>query len=468
MKIYTFLALARAISTAHGHLLERAPIPGVLALRYSRSSAQVEKRADKFVDLPTGASSANYIVNITAGTPPQPITLSLDTGSSDTILLTSEPSWCKEHEGYCPNVGFYNANKSSTYKYLNSDFVSNFGFADQGQGSGASGDVATDTFVIEGATLKNQQFAIAYGNPTISASILGIGYAAGENQVYAKPNVISPSYDNFPLSLAKQGATNLALFSLWKDTVDGHDGAVLFGGIDTAKYTGDLTTLATQPREGFPNITAFDVLLNGVALDGNSSFPKGSTGSVPVVLDCGTAYTILPDDWVTPIHKQFDVTYFKANDTAYVDCALQTAQYTVKYTFDSLTIEVPISRLVSLRAVNPDACSFDIVPAGDRHALLGDNFLSSAYTVFDITNNQISLAPRDFSSTDDKVVAVPAGGVKAIKGSTTGDASSSGTPTDSGAASTTSSKKNGASAVSFSGYLVGISLFCIASLELVL
>lgn len=307
---------------------------------------------------------------------------------------------------------------------------------------------------MSGVTLKDQQFALAYGNFSISYSILGLGYAAGENQVYADPPL--PPYDNFPLTLAKQGATNLALFSLWKDAVDTRDGHLLFGGIDTAKYTGSLTTLDVQNREGFPNITAFDVLINGVGLSGDSSFPKGSTGSVSTVLDCGTGYSILPDDWVKPIHDQFNVTYFKANDSAYIDCALQSSKYTIDYTFESLTIKVPMSYMVNLRAVNPSICSFGLVPAGERIPLLGDNFLSSTFTVFDLTNNQISLAPRDFSSKTDKVVVVPAGGVKAI-GSTTTNPSSTGT----GSAPSGTETKSGASAISIPAYLTGISLLSV-------
>lgn len=355
-----------------------------------------------------------------------------------------------------------NANKSSSYKYIASNFSSNFGFATQGQGSGASGDVAQDTFDVAGATLKNQQFDIAYGNATIAFSILGLSYAGGENQY---------PYNNFPLSLAKSGATNLAAFSLWKDTVTSHDGQVLFGGVDTTKYTGSLTTLATQTRTGFPAPVAFDVLLNGVALDGNSSFPAGSTGSVLHVLDCGTAYSILPDDWVQPIYNEFNVTYFTANDTAYVDCALQAAPYTIDFTFESTTIKVPMSYMVSLRSINPNICTFGIVPAGTRIALLGDNFLSSSYTVFDLTNNQISLAARDFSSTTDSIVAIPSGGVKSISPSASGTTPSatpspSGTATGSAPAATTSTKKSSASALSFSGFaaIVPISFVLFISL----
>jgi hypothetical protein len=107
MKIYTLLlSLTGVIPTTNGQLLGRTPIPGVISLPYSRGPTQLQKRDDGFVDLPFGATYFNYMVNITVGTPPQPITLSLDTGSSDTILITQESPFCIENAGYCPSVGY--------------------------------------------------------------------------------------------------------------------------------------------------------------------------------------------------------------------------------------------------------------------------------------------------------------------------------------------------------------------------
>lgn len=325
-----------------------------------------------------------------------------------------------------------------------------------------------------GATLKNQQFAIAYGNFTIAYSLLGLGYAAGENQVHADPPL--PQYNNFPLTLAAQGATNLALFSLWKDAVDSHDGQLLFGGIDTTKYIGNLTTLKTQKRRPeHTEIYAFDVLINGVGYNGAMS-----GGSVSAVLDCGSSGAMLPDNWVKPIYDELKVTYTKNNDTAYIDCDLRKSKSTVDFQFGSLKIKVPMSYMVSLRSIDPDVCTFGIIPAGDRHPLLGDNFLSSAYAVFDLTNDEISLAPRDFSSTTDNVVVVPAGGVKAIgsettkpsstgtgTGSDTTEPSSTETGTGTGTGSepdATETKKSGASTISSPAALIGISLLGIFSL----
>jgi hypothetical protein len=91
--------------------------------------------------------------------------------------------------------------------------------------------------------------------------------------------------------------------------------------------------------------------------------------------------------------------------------------------------------------------------------------LHSSYAVFDLTNNQISLANRNFSSTTDNVVAVPAKGVKALASSTTTPSSTgTGTATGTATSATATKKKSSASALSFPGYLIGISLIGVVSL----
>lgn len=44
-------------------------------------------------------------------------------------------------------------------------------------------------------------------------------------------------------------------------------------------------------------------------------------------------------------------------------------------------------------------CQFGIEPAGDDPILFGDTFLRSAYVVYDLANNQISLAQTNFNAT---------------------------------------------------------------------
>jgi hypothetical protein len=322
--------------------------------------------------------------------------------------------------------------------------------------------VTTDIFNLAGATLKNQQFYAVYKNSFLGLSVLRLSYTVAKNQVFTNPP--QESYDNFSLSLAKQSTTNLTLFNLWEDAVNSHNGEVFFKNINKIKYKNDLTTLDTQKHDDFDKIIAFDILFDGVGFSKNFSFFKPSTRSESTVFDCDTAYSIFPNDWVQSIHKQFNVTYFNVNNIAYIDCNFQSESYTVDFIFDFFAIQVLMSYLVSLHSLNPKACSFGLVSAGSRHSLLGDNFLSSSYTVFDLTNNQISLATRDFSSTTDDVVAVPAGGVKAI-GFSISTSNSSSTDTGTASVSTTSSSKTSEAPVFlFSTYLASV-LFVVLSLK---
>jgi Eukaryotic aspartyl protease len=83
--------------------------------------------------------------------------LHIDTGSSDLWVESSDSTLCKSRGSPCAESGTYNANKSSTYSYVNSEF--NISYVD---GSGASGDNAKDTFTIGSADVTGFQFGIGY------------------------------------------------------------------------------------------------------------------------------------------------------------------------------------------------------------------------------------------------------------------------------------------------------------------
>jgi hypothetical protein len=50
-----------------------------------------------------------------------------------------------------------------------------------------------------------------------------------------------------------------------------------------------------------------------------------------------------------------------------------------------------------------------ISDAGGSTSVLGDTFLRSAYVVYDLANNEISLAPTNFNSTQTSVSAIASG-----------------------------------------------------------
>lgn len=68
--------------------------------------------------------------------------------------------------------------------------------------------------------------------------IMGLGFPSGE---FASNQNLS-EYNTTVLTMANQGVINSAAFSLYLNDV-ASQGSILFGGYDTAKYTGELQTL---------------------------------------------------------------------------------------------------------------------------------------------------------------------------------------------------------------------------------
>ena len=90
---------------------------------------------------------SNTAVIVTIGTPPQPIALQLDTGSSDIWVQVPYSQLCQSRGNPCAASGTYDNSSSSTYLYVNSLFNISYG-----DGTQALGDYGTETFAIGGSS----------------------------------------------------------------------------------------------------------------------------------------------------------------------------------------------------------------------------------------------------------------------------------------------------------------------------
>ncbi|GAB1215028.1 hypothetical protein ATERTT37_004210 [Aspergillus terreus] len=289
--------------------------------------------------------------------------------------------------------GSYNPDKSSTYNFVSSDF--NISYAD---GTGAAGDYVTDTLHIGGATIKDFQF--------------GVGYYSGSSGKLESNVVV---FEVLELqAMVKNGLIRSNAYSLWLNDLSASTGSILFGGVNKAKYHGELQTLPVQPVNG--GYSELLIALTAVSIKSDSDSQNYTSDALPaaVLLDSGSSLTYLPNSIVEEIYNNLGVVYESSSGVGFVKCSLAESSVKLSYTFSSPTINVGIDELVidagDIRFRNGDrACIFGIAPAGSSTAVLGDTFLRSAYVVYDLANNEISLANTNFNSTDDDIVEIGTG-----------------------------------------------------------
>lgn len=271
-------------------------------------------------------------------------------------------------------------------------------------GSGARGDYATDTFKFGGNSIEDLQFGIGYVSSS-PEGILGIGYTINEVQVN---RFNGPQYPNLPQKLKDDGTINTNAYSLWLNDLDASTGSILFGGVDTEKYTGELSRLPIVPENGV--YAEFIIGLTDLGANGNKgSIFKNET--VAVLLDSGSSLMYLPDDVTNALYQQYNAQYQASQGAAFVDCALADQDGSLEFTFSGPTISVPMNELVVVAGYqgNDPVCILGIGPAGDSVSVLGDTFLRSAYVVYDLENNEIAIAQTNFNATKSSVQEIQSG-----------------------------------------------------------
>lgn len=352
-----------------------------------------------------------YFANVTLGTPGQSLRLHIDTGSSDLWTNSANSQLCQSRYDPCSVSGTYDPDKSSTSKLISSDF--NISYVD---GTGALGDYRSDTLNIGGAKLENLQFGLGLDSSS-PEGILGIGYPINEIQVNRNNK---QQYSNVPQAMVDANLIQSSAYSLWLDDLESSTGSILFGGIDTKKFKGQLSTLPIDQE--FGTFAEFFITLSGVSLNqsGTSNDFNNDNLPTPVLLDSGSSLTYLPNNLTEDIYAALNVTYTTSGQNAYCDCGLADTDLTLDFTFSSPKISVPMSELAINPGPNEDGstatfddgtplCIFGISPADGTPAVLGDTFIRSAYIVYDMGNNEISIAQTDFNATDSNVIEIGTG-----------------------------------------------------------
>ncbi|KAK5627595.1 hypothetical protein RRF57_003310 [Xylaria bambusicola] len=333
-----------------------------------------------------------YYAKLNIGTPPQPVYVQIDTGSFE---LWVNPN-CTSLQGttdvrFCRAIGHYEPSSSSSAVELTTTKTLRYGI---GQ---AAIQYVIDNVGLAGtdALLENIQFGVALDTVDEFSGILGIGHGV---------NVTIP-YKNMIDQLADQGATDTKAFSLALGSKSEQEGVIIFGGLDTSKFTG---TLRTQPIiEGPDGVPRYWIQMESLGITPPDSQTKQySNTSMAVFLDSGATLTLLPTSLANEIAADFGAEATNPNGFYAVDCKFNNQSGTLSFAFDGVTIRVPYREIVrEIQTAFGTQCYLGISPSED-FALLGDTMLRSAYAVFDQTNNAIHLAQySNCGSTEKEITA---------------------------------------------------------------
>ncbi|PSR77262.1 aspartic peptidase domain-containing protein [Coniella lustricola] len=463
----TLLALA---ATASAEAIQLPVARNAAGSAARKRHPRLSKRATITESLVNNVTEGGYYASVSVGTPGQALTMVLDTGSSDGFVISADADLCTEkrlqllYDETCGAT--YNSSESSTYKDLIPD-----GFEiEYADGTTAEGSYITDDFSIGGKTVKNLQLGLA-SQTAVGTGILGIGFELNE--------AAEKQYSNLVASMANQSLIPTMAYSLYLNDYYSSMGSIVFGGVDTDKFIGNLNTVPILKDSVSGEYSSFTVGLSGLefAFANGTSYTQSLSsegGTLDSILDSGTTLTYLPDTIATPLFEAvgaYQYSEFLSESTlAIVDCALD-----LNFTFrinSTATIVVPRDELVldvltgsdgddSLPSDIPFAnpCLFGIQNMGDEseesgggggdstsiststdYAILGDSFLRSAYVVYDLDNLQIGIAQANLNSTSSNVqeLSADASGLPAFSGVASQTASSPTSSSGSGSSSSSS------------------------------
>ncbi|VUC34506.1 unnamed protein product [Clonostachys rosea] len=326
-------------------------------------------------------SDVAYYAQLQFGTPSQAIYAQLDTGSFELWVNPTCSGLSTSDAKFCEAVGKYKPGSSSTSKSLSKSGKLNYGIG------GAEVDYYTDTISLSSSSkLKNVRFGVASKTEDQFAGVLGLGHGKGFNT----------DYPNFLDELSNQKLIDKKSFSVALGSKAENGGVIVFGGVDTSKFSGKLA--------GLPLISASDapdkVARYWVSLESIShSPPNNGKGKAwdntkfPVFLDTGATLTLLPSDVVKSIATDLKTTGLDDAGFYNVDCGLVSQSGTVDFKFNGVTIKVPYKEII--REFSSMKKCYLGIAASEKYSLLGDTFLRSAYVVFDLGSDTVFMAPYE-------------------------------------------------------------------------
>lgn len=308
-----------------------------------------------------------YFGDVSMGTPPQgPFKVVFDTGSSNLWVPSS-----KCHSISCFLHKRYDSSKSSTYKANGKTFDIQYG------SGGVSGFVSQDDVTVGDIKVTGQLFGEVTkesGTSFLVGKLDGIlGMAFASISVDGLPTV----FDN----MVQQGSVQENKFFFYLSKKAGStDSVMVLGGVDSSKVSTDFHYVPLTHE------TYWQISFEGVQVNGKSVF----SANTPAIVDTGTSLIAGPEDEAKALLDAIGKVDSKCGN---ID-SLPNISFIIGGQTYTLT---PNDYVLKVSELGVTECVAGIMPIQlppnlGKLWILGDVFISTYATVFDVANKQVGFA----------------------------------------------------------------------------
>ncbi|ETN38819.1 uncharacterized protein HMPREF1541_06858 [Cyphellophora europaea CBS 101466] len=305
----------------------------------------------------------------------QTVNLDFDTGSADLWVFSTELPKAQQsgHELYDPK-------KSKTAKELSGASWQ----ISYGDGSGASGNVYTDTVNVGGTEVTGQAVELAskisqqFQQDENNDGLLGLAFSKINTAV--QPTQQKTFFD----TAIDQGVLSQNLFTV--DLKKGAPGTYDFGFIDDSKHTGEIHYTDIDSSQGFWEFTG-----TGYGV-GNGSFQQQS---IDAIADTGTTLILIEDDIVEAYYKEVSGAEYDSQQGGYTfSCDAELPDFFLG--IGDYQAKVPGSFINLAPVDNSGQTCFGGIQSsqGIGQSIYGDVFLKAIFAVFDNDNMQFGVAEK--------------------------------------------------------------------------
>ncbi|CAK7203102.1 hypothetical protein SEUCBS139899_005831 [Sporothrix eucalyptigena] len=325
---------------------------------------------------------------VSIGTPPQQTYVEIDTGSSELWVnpnCSSVPADLGQ-QALCEQVPIVNLNKSSTAKGPSGNTTIVYG-SSGAQLTGVRLDYFTDKVTIGDITI-DQQLGIASDSLGLPVGVMGLAPDLYQGFSADKP------YSLVLDSLVAQGAIASRAYSLALGSSDAAEGSLIFGGVDTGKFSGPLVKTPIVPA--LDNVTRLTIEYSSLSVQTTNSTKSYTAGpgenNTNVQIDSGNTFSYFNADLVNQVVADLGANFSADLGYYLVDCAARNQSGGIVFGFnnDAIYITVPFSDFIFTAE---GLCAVGIAPVQPGgQEVLGLSFIRAAYLVFDWDNQAVHLA----------------------------------------------------------------------------